>query len=77
MQVHLCKKSLERVGGGAAAVLETLRERDHVPVVKDCLNRCERCERGDVIAVAGGMPLGAATFEALLGDLDALAADDL
>ena len=77
MQIHLCKKSLERVPGGAAAALATLRERDHVPVVKDCLNRCERCERGDVIAVADGMPLGAATFEALLGDLDALAAEEL
>ena len=76
MQVHLCKKSLERTPSGAAAVISALRDREHVPIVKDCLARCERCERGEAVAVVDGAPLGAPTFEALLLDLDALAADD-
>ena len=76
VHVQLCKKSLERAPSGAASVISALRDREHVPVVKDCLNRCERCDRGDAIAVVDGAPLGAATFEALLLDLDELAADD-
>jgi hypothetical protein len=76
VQVQLCKKGLERAPSGAAAIISVLREREHVPVVKDCLNRCERCDRGDALAIAGGVPLGAPSFEALLLDLDALAAED-
>lgn len=76
MQVQLCKKSLERATSGAAAILSVLREREHVPIVKDCLNRCERCDRGEALAVVNGAPLGAPSFEALLLDLDALAAED-
>jgi uncharacterized protein YuzB (UPF0349 family) len=77
MQVHLCKKAVERAPGGAAAIVSALREREHVPVVKDCLNRCERCERGEAIAVVDGAPLGAPSYEALLRDIDALAAEDV
>ena len=55
---------------------EILRQREHVPIVKDCLNRCERCDRGEALAVVNGAPLGAPSFEALLLDLDALAAED-
>lgn len=76
MHVQLCKKSLERAPSGAAAIISALREREHVPVVKDCLNRCERCDRGEAIAVVDGAPVGAASFEALLLDLDALAAEE-
>jgi hypothetical protein len=76
VQIHLCKKSLDRLEGGAASVSAVLRDREHSPIVKDCLNRCERCERGGVIAVADGMPMSASTLEAFLGDLDALAADE-
>ena len=76
MQIHLCKKSLDRLAGGPAAVSSVLRDREHSPVVKDCLSRCERCERGGIIAIADGMPMSAATLEAFLSDLDALAADD-
>ncbi len=76
MQILLCKKSIERLPSGAAVVLAALRERAHTPVVKDCLNRCQRCDLGGLVAVAEGMPLAAASLEAFLGDLDALAADD-
>jgi len=77
MNVQLCKKSVDRVPGGASGVIATLRERAHTPVLRDCLNRCQRCDAGGLIAVADGMPLGAATLGALLDDLDALAAEEL
>ena len=57
-------------------MLSVLRDREHSPVVKDCLNRCEGCERNGMIAMADGMPMSAPTFEAFLNDLDALAAED-
>jgi hypothetical protein len=76
VQIQLCKKSIDRLPAGAAAAISALREREHVPVVKDCLNRCQRCDLGGLIAVADGNPLAAPTLEALLDDLDALAADD-
>ena len=76
MQIHLCKKSLDRLAGGPASVTSVLRDREHSPVVKDCLSRCERCEVGGIIAIADGMPMGAPTLDAFLNDLDALAADD-
>jgi hypothetical protein len=76
MQIALCKKSIERSVPGLASVVAMLRDREHTPIVKDCLNRCQRCDLGGVIALADGMPLAAPTFEAFLIDLDALAADD-
>jgi uncharacterized protein YuzB (UPF0349 family) len=76
MQVQLCKKSIERLPSGAFAAVTALRERAHTPLVKDCLNRCQRCDLGGLVAVVDGMPLAAATLEALLGDLDALAAQE-
>lgn len=76
MQVQLCKKSLERLAVGPSGAIAALREREHTPVVKDCLNRCQRCELGGLVAVADGMPLGSPTLEALLADLDALGADE-
>jgi hypothetical protein len=76
VQIQLCKKSIERLAPGLASVISTLRDREHTPVVKDCLNRCERCDLGGVLAVADGIPMSAPTFEAFLNDLDALAADD-
>ena len=76
MQVELCRKSVERVGAPLALLLSELREREHTPVVKDCLNRCQKCELGFVIATVDGTPLGAAGVTALLADIDALAAED-
>jgi len=77
VQVELCRKSVERLGAPLAPLLSELREREHTPVVKDCLNRCQKCELGFVIATADGTPLGASSVSALLADIDALAAEDL
>jgi len=56
-------------------LLSALREREHTPLVKDCLNRCQRCDLGFVMATADGTPISASTLEQLLADLDALAED--
>ena len=77
MQVELCRKSLERLGAPLAPLISELREREHTPVVKDCLNRCQKCELGFVMATVDGTPLGASSVMALLADIDALAAEDL
>jgi hypothetical protein len=58
-------------------LVSALREREHTPVVKDCLNRCQKCELGFVMATVDGTPLGASSVSALLGDIDALAAEDV
>jgi hypothetical protein len=76
VQVELCRKSIERLGAPLAPLLSALREREHTPVVKDCLNRCQKCELGFAIATADGTPLGASSVTALLADIDALAAED-
>ena len=77
MKVELCKKSVERRGAEqAASLLSALRDREHAPVVKDCLNRCQRCELGFLIVNVDGMPIGAANSEELLAELDELAAED-
>jgi len=76
VKVSLCKKSVERPGIDLPTLLSALRDREHVPVIQDCLNRCQRCEMGFVMANADGMPMGAATVDELLGQLDQLAAED-
>ncbi|MSP61901.1 MAG: hypothetical protein EXR72_16525 [Myxococcales bacterium] len=76
MQIQLCKKSIERLGAGLAPVLSALRDREHSPVVKDCLDRCQRCDLGFVIATADGTPMSVRSVDQLLLDLDALAAED-
>jgi hypothetical protein len=76
MHVELCRKSLERLGAPLAPLISELREREHTPVVKDCLNRCQKCELGFVMATVDGAPLGASSVTALLADIDALAAED-
>jgi hypothetical protein len=77
VQVELCRKSVERLGAPLAPLLSELREREHTPVVKDCLNRCQKCELGFAIATVDGTPLAAASVTALLADIDALAAEDV
>ena len=76
MQVELCRKSVERLGAPLAPLLSELREREHTPVVKDCLNRCQKCELGFVIATVDGTPVAVSSATALLADIDALAAED-
>ncbi len=75
MQIQLCKKSIERLGEGLGALVSELREREHTPVVKDCLDRCQRCDLGLVIANADGIPMSASTVDQLLCDLDTLAGE--
>jgi hypothetical protein len=77
MRVELCRKSLLRLVSDVAPAVDAVRERGHTPVVKDCLNRCQRCDLGFVMATADGTPLSVSTLEQLLAELDALAADDL
>jgi uncharacterized protein YuzB (UPF0349 family) len=78
VKVELCKKSLERNGAQpAATLLSALRDREHVPVIRDCLTRCQRCDLGFLIVNVDGMPVGAANGEELLRQLDELAAEDL
>ena len=76
MRVELCKKSVERLVPDLAPLLSALRDREYAPVVKNCLDRCQRCDLGFVIATADGTPLSASTLDQLLGDLDALAAEE-
>jgi hypothetical protein len=75
VRIELCKKSVERLTTDLESFVMVLREREHTPVVKDCLNRCQRCELGFVMATADGTPISASTLDQLLGDLEALAAE--
>ncbi len=75
MRIELCKKSVERLTTDLDSLLTSLREREHTPLVKDCLNRCQRCDLGFVMATADGTPISASTLDQLLADLDALAAE--
>ena len=77
MQVELCRKSIERLGAPLTPLLSELRDREHTPVVKDCLNRCQKCELGFAMATVDGTPVGASSVAALLADIDALAAEEL
>ena len=77
MQIQLCKKSIERLGAGLAPLVSVLRDREHSPIVKDCLDRCQRCDLGFVIASVDGITMAVRTVEQLLADIDALAAEDV
>ena len=77
MQIQLCKKSLEQLGASSDPFLAGLEEREHTAVIKDCLNRCQGCQLGLVIATVDGAPMSARSVENFLGDLDELAADSL
>lgn len=76
MVVHLCKKALDRLPDRGANLSATLREREHVPVVKDCLERCVACDRGVLVAACDGAPVSAGTADKLLATVDALAEDE-
>ena len=72
MQIQLCKKSIDRLGSQRSTLLESLRDRDHSPVIKDCLTRCEACDQGLLIASADGLPLRAKDTDQLLDQIDSL-----
>jgi len=69
VQIQLCKKSLDQLGAGGVALRERLAEAEHAVAVKDCLNRCQGCQLGLVIATVDGAPMSARTVEKFLGDL--------
>jgi hypothetical protein len=73
MQIQLCKKSLESQGAKMPVLVAGLTDREHTIVVKDCLNRCQGCQLGLIIAIADGMPMSAKNPEKFLADLDELA----
>jgi len=59
-----------RLGPEAAKLLCTLREREHTPIVVDCLDRCTVCETGKLVATADAIPLATKNAEELLALLD-------
>ena len=73
MMIRLCKTALMRLGPEAPRLLSTLREREHTPIVADCLDRCTMCELGKLVATADGMPLAPANGNELLALLDEIA----
>ena len=75
MMIRLCKTGLVRLGPGAGALLAELRAREHTPIVQDCLDRCQVCEKGPLVFTADGMPLAAADAAALIAMLSELEAD--
>jgi hypothetical protein len=77
MQVKLCKKSLERLGPDGTKLIEQLTERQHGVVIKDCLERCQGCQLGLLIASADGAPMSARSIDKFVADLDELMADEL
>jgi hypothetical protein len=72
MEIQFCRKSLERLGPGTEPLLAGLRQRQHTTVVRECLNRCQDCQRGRLMASADGVPLDAEDGDKLLADLDEL-----
>ena len=76
MNIRLCRTALQRLGPGAGALIGALREREHIPLVQDCLDRCPVCEKGILVAVADGIPIQAPEPGALLALIDELARDD-
>ena len=75
MIVRLCSTGLVKLGAPGAQLISTLRDRGIVPAPQTCLDRCQTCER-QLIAVADGIPISAPTPEALLAQIEALAAED-
>ena len=75
MRITLCKKSVLRLGPDAEPVLEALREREHETTLSDCLQRCQACDLGLLIATADGMPLSGKTTDKILRSVDELAED--
>jgi hypothetical protein len=75
MRILLCKKSLDRAGV-LVSLPDALREREHTPIVPDCLQRCIKCDEGNLVALADGAPLSVKSEAELLAAIDELAADE-
>ena len=70
MMIRLCRTALIRLGPDAGKLVTALREREHTPIVADCLDRCTVCETGKLVATADAMPLATKTVDELLAILD-------
>ena len=70
MMIRLCKTALMRLGPEAGKLLSALREREHTPIVADCLDRCTVCETGRLVATADAIPLATKTADELLAMLE-------
>ena len=75
MNIQLCRKSVERLGAEMKPLLESLREAEHTVVLKDCLERCQACDKQIIIASVDGMPVSAVTATKLLATVAELAED--
>jgi hypothetical protein len=76
MKVQLCRKAVERLGPDGQALLSVLRDREHTPVIRECLSRCQECNSGMLLAIADGIPLTTTGVDGLLRDLDELAKEE-
>jgi hypothetical protein len=74
--VQFCKKSLERLGAEMKPMLSTLRDQEHTVTIKDCLERCQACDKQLIIATAGGAPVSAVSPAKILATVAALADDE-
>ena len=76
MNIQLCKKSLDRLGAPAQAMVSSLRDDEHSIVIKDCLDRCGGCQQGLVIASVDGMPVSTRDIPTFVAQVAELAADE-
>jgi uncharacterized protein YuzB (UPF0349 family) len=60
---------MANLGDTAARLRSEIERREHFLVEKDCLNRCQGCQLGLLIAVVDGAPMSAKTVEKFLADL--------
>jgi hypothetical protein len=73
--VQFCKKSIERLGAEMKPMLSTLRDQEHTVTIKDCLERCQACDKLLIIATADGAPISAVNPAKILATVAALAED--
>jgi hypothetical protein len=57
-------------------MLSSLREQEHSVALKDCLERCQGCDKGFIIATVDGVALSAIDAPAFAEKLAQLAADE-
>ena len=76
MIIQLCKKSVDRLGAQAKPMLSSLRDEEHSLVLKDCLDRCQACDKGLIIASVDGIALSAVDVASFQDKLAQLAADE-
>jgi hypothetical protein len=73
--IQFCKKSIERLGAEMKPMLATLRDQEHTVTIKDCLDRCQACDKQLIIATADGTPISAVNPAKILATVAALAED--